>query len=208
MKTRISGRWGRPTPIRIIGAALALAIPGFIVGASPVSAEPGHHTKPHPKATLPPPPQIRALESILLGTWKCVESNPPPGREPTTITTTSKRALDGHYYYSDVTSQAGNLHGGAAWGWNPVEQVFFRQYHDNWGSYSTSESPTWKDGHLIFAGEFMAVSSPDPTGHAKGVRMKLVDDYMLVRPGYYKLVSTVATPDGTPYRHDANCTRT
>jgi len=194
-----SGRWSRPA--RLTGAVAVLATCAFVVAGSPVSAAPATHAKPHGKPKLAPPPQMSALDP-LLGKYKCDEAAAPD--QEFYLNTT--RAMGGHFQYGDITIQPGDLHAMAAYGWDPVNGNYFSQYHDNWGSHSTTTSPGWKDGHLIFTGEIVQVAAPDATGHAQGALLKLKDDYSIVRPGYFKSVTTV-TYNGVDYPHSYDCHR-
>ena len=178
---------------------MVLAVPAFVIAGPPVSAAPATHAKAHRVAPLPVPPQMKALEP-LLGKWKCDEKAAPD--QQFIINTT--RTLDGHYQNDEVTINPGNVHAIASYGWNPLDQVYFSQYHDNWGSSSSTTSPGWKDGHLIFTGDLIQIAAPSATGHATGAHIKLKDDYTLVRPGYFKDTTTV-TFNGTDYPHSYDC---
>jgi hypothetical protein len=208
MNTRISGRWKHVTPVRIVGVALTVAVSGATVAAAaPVSASSGDRAKPHATAPLPAPPQMKALDA-LLGKWKCTITDPPPqpGKETVSYVTTRK-ALNGHYLYSDVVLNPGNLHGRQVFGWNPVDQNYVRFSYDDWGTSDTSTSPALKDGHLVFSGEVIAVSAPSSTGQAPGAHMKLQDDYTLVRPGYRTVSTTVTLATGQTSKFSGPCTR-
>jgi hypothetical protein len=195
------GRWNTRTT-RITGLAVVLAVPAFVLAGSPVSAAPtvkttkgGHQHA----APLPAPPQMKALDP-LLGKWKCDEAAAPDQQ----FIINATRGLDGHYQNETVTIDPGGVRAVASYGWNPLDQVYFSQYHDNWGSSSSTTSPGWKDGHLIFTGEVIQIAAPDATGHATGAHMQLKDDYTLVRPGYFKSTTTVSL-NGVDYPHSYDC---
>jgi hypothetical protein len=186
----------------VAGASAALAASVLVVAGSPVSAAPAPRPpKGHPKATLPAPPQMSALDP-LLGKYRCDEKAAPDQRFYLNTT----RGMDGHFQYGDITIQPGDLHAQAVYGWDPVDGVYFSQYHDNWGSHSTTSSPGWKDGHLVFTGDIVQVAAPSATGHAQGAHLQLKDDYTVVRPGYFIAVTTV-TFNGVDYPHTYDCHR-
>lgn len=208
MHARISAKWNRPAPIRVVGAVMALSMPVLVAAASPVGAEPGSPVTSRAEPPLPSPPQMRELDP-LLGKWKCLKTDPPPpaGQEGTVMYLDTRRALNGHYLYSDVTLNPGNLHGRQIFGWNPVDGVFTRYEYDDWGTSDTTTSPSLKDGHLVFAGDVTAVSAPSATGHAQGGHLKIRDDYDLVRPGYRTVSTTVTTSDGVSFHYSGPCYR-
>jgi hypothetical protein len=186
---------------RVVGAAAVLMTSVLVVASSPVSATPAAHGKPGTGVELPPPPQISALNP-LLGEYKCDDATAPDQQ----FIVNNTRTLDGHYQNSEATVQPGNLHGLSSIGWDPVNGVFFSQYHDNWGSHSTETSPGWEDGHLVFTGDLSQVVAPDPTGHAQGAELKLTDDYSDVRRGHFKTVTTVSL-NGVDFVHSYDCHR-
>jgi hypothetical protein len=192
--------WSRP--VRVTGAVAVLTASVFAVAGSPVSAAPAPHGKPAHPAKLPPPPQIKTLDP-LLGKYKCDDAATPDQQ----FYVTNTRTLDGHYQSSEATIVPGDVHGIGTYGWDPVNGVFFYQYHDNWGSHSTESSPGWKDGHLTFTGDLLQVAKPDPTGHTTGAAVKITEEYSDVRPGeHFTSVSTV-TYQGVDYPHTYDCNR-
>ncbi|MBQ1123887.1 hypothetical protein [Streptomyces sp. B15] len=227
MSTRTAGQRRRGTPLRTVGAAgLALGMTALLAGPSSAGARDGDggpdaasasKTAAHKSSTaahkksrdkLPPPPQMREMQR-LLGSWKCVEVSPPPpnGIEKTVSYVKVKKAMGGHFSYSTISIEPGTIRARDVTGWNPVDRVYFRQYHDNWGTTSITTSPGWKDGHLVFTGEFIGVSEPDPDGEAEGAHMKLTDDYKWIGPGRFDVTSTVSLPGGGDYPHTAECHR-
>jgi hypothetical protein len=208
MPAHVSARWNRLTPVRVVGAVVALSIPAFVVAAAPVGAAPTPSTASRAEPPLPAPPQMRDLDA-LLGRWKCLQTDPPPpaGQEGTVMYVDTKRALNGHYLYSDVVLNPGNLHGRQVFGWNPVDGVFTRFEYDDWGTSDTTTSPPLKDGHLVFTGDVTAVSAPSATGHAPGGHYKIKDDYDLARPGYRTVATTVTTAEGASYSYSGPCNR-
>lgn len=199
----------RSMAVRIGGALVALVTPTVLLVASPVNAEPDAAEGKGDKAVLPAPPQMKALEP-LLGKWKCVLTNPPPpvGGPQTVSYVTTRKALDGHYLYSDVTLQPGDLVGRQIFGWNPISHKYTRYSYDNWGTsdYTVAGAPD-KNGKISFVGSGHEVMVPSPTGKAQGFAMTMVDNYTFVRPGY-RVVSTVVTSaDGNTVDWGGNCTR-
>lgn len=200
----------RRVPIAIAGAA-AVGLALFAVG--PVGAEPADHGAAdspaqhvkHKPRTLPAPPQIRGLD-FLLGTFSC-DYAPPPGSKPATMTMTTKRAMGGHYYYTDATMQPGDVVGRATFGWDPVAKKFINQYHDNWGSNGNYSAAPWKDGHLIFSGALSQVVKPSPSGETSGVPIDLQDDYEVVNKNHFTNHQTMTFADGTVLKGSYDCRR-
>ncbi|GAA2100724.1 hypothetical protein GCM10009801_73430 [Streptomyces albiaxialis] len=210
-------------PWRTLGAtALTLALSGFLIAASPVGAEDGEGSAPKQaakdarkstqkkEAPRPAPPQMKALDP-LLGNWKCVQTDPKPpeGSEGTVSYMTTHRSLNGHYLYSDVILNPGNLRGRQVFGWNPVKHEYIRYSYDDWGTSESGTSPGPKDGRLVFRGSGTEVMVPSETGKAEGIHMKeLVDEYTFVRPGLRKVHTSVTTPDGKTVEYGGYCERT
>ncbi|WEV23867.1 DUF1579 family protein [Streptomyces sp. 71268] len=204
-------RW-RGAPLGIAGAsALGLALFAVApVGAEPAprnaaDSAPQQHTRPHKPRTLPAPPQIRGLD-FLLGRFTC-DYAPPPGSKPATMTMTTKRAMGGHYLYTDATMQPGDVVGRATFGWDPVAKKFINQYHDNWGSNGNYAAAPWKDGHLIFTGSLSQVVKPDPSGETTGVPISLHDDYQVVNKNHFTNHQTMTFSDGTVLKGTYDCRR-
>ncbi|MET7766722.1 hypothetical protein [Streptomyces sp. NPDC005336] len=176
------------------------------LAVSPVNAEPDTRTKP-PRTTnpLPSPPQMRGLD-FLLGSYAC-DYTPPPGGKPAVLHLTTRRAMGGHYFYTDATLEPGNVVGRSSFGWNPVDGTFINQYHDNWGSSGNYTSTGWKDGHLTFKGPLIQVITPHATGKSPGVKLDLVDDYQLLGPGHFKDTTSFTFPDGSTLRGSYDCRR-
>ncbi|NGO72956.1 DUF1579 family protein [Streptomyces boncukensis] len=217
------------TPLRAFGAALALVVPAFLVSAAPASSAPdagggaddskaagsaraagasgARSAEPAagPRSTLPAPPQMRKL-APLIGSWRCID-NPEPGTPRTVMYVKTQRSMDGHYVTIDAKTASGDLHGRTVWGWNPVDKNYIGQYHDDWGTSSTTTSPGWQDGHLKFKGPLVQVAKPDPAGDAEGAHMDLVDDYTVVGKHHFKVRSTVSLKDGQAWVHDYDCRR-
>ncbi|WP_307821561.1 hypothetical protein [Streptomyces coffeae] len=174
---------------------------------SPVNAEPDTQGKKPPRSTnpLPAPPQMRDLD-FLLGTYTC-DYTPPPGGKPAVLGMTTKKAMGGHYYYTDATLEPGKVVGRSSFGWNPVDNTFINQYHDNWGSSGNYSSPGWKNGHLMFKGPLNQVVTPDAGGSTEGIKLGLVDDYQILGPGHFRDNTSFTFPDGTVLRGSYDCHR-
>ncbi|MFT2016581.1 DUF1579 family protein [Streptomyces sp. 796.1] len=203
----------RRVPIGIAGAAavgLALVAVGP-VGAEPADKDkdgasaPSQHVRPVKPGPLAAPPQVKGLD-FLLGTFACSYA-PPPGSKPATMTMTTKRAMGGHYYYTDATMQPGDVVGRATFGWDPVAKKFINQYHDNWGSHGNYAAEPWKDGHLVFNGALSQVVKPSPTGETTGVPIDLRDDYQVVNRNHFTNHQTMTFSDGTVLRGSYDCRR-
>ncbi len=198
-------RWiRRHVPVGVVGLA-AVSVVAFTV--SPVNAEPDTEGKKPPRSTnpLPAPPQMRDLD-FLLGTYTC-DYTPPPGGKPAVLRMTTKKAMGGHYYYTDATLEPGKVVGRSSFGWNPVDKTFINQYHDNWGSSGTYTSSGWKNGHLIFKGPLNQVVKPDASGNTEGIKLGLVDDYQILGPGHFKDNTSFTFPDGNVLRGSYDCRR-
>lgn len=190
---------------RLVAGGVSVAMSLTLLGVTPASAESDSQPRAPRTAVLPPPPQVRGLD-FLLGAYKCAYT-PPPGLDPAVVYMTTRRALDGHYYYIDIVIVPGDVHGLLLYGWNPVNGNFIGQYHDNWGSSGTSVSPGWQDGHLIFSGPLIQVIAPSATGVAPGVPMSLKDDYTVPDPGHYIDVQTITLEDGSTGVGSYDCHR-
>lgn len=190
-------------------SVVGVAAVGLVaLAVTPVNAEPEAGDKPS-RATstspLPAPPQIRALD-FLLGSYRC-DYTPPPGSRAAVMHLTTKRAMGGHYYYTDATLEPGQVVGRSSFGWDPVGGRFIVQYHDNWGSSATYSSPGWRNGHLVFKGPLSQVVTPSATGRTEGVHMDVVDDYQVLGPGHFKDATSFTFPDGTTLRGSYDCRR-
>ncbi len=196
-------RWSRRVPAGVVGAATV----GLVaLTVSPVSAEPDTGARP-PRGgdPLPAPPQIRALD-FLLGSYTC-DYTPPPGGRPAVLKLTTKRAMDGHYLYTDATLEPGNVVGRSTFGWNPVDGTFINQYHDNWGSSGSYTSSGWQDGHLVFRGPLTQVITPNATGRTSGVKLNLLDNYQVLGRGHFKNATSFTFPDGSTLQGSYDCHR-
>ncbi|MBB5938681.1 DUF1579 family protein [Streptomyces zagrosensis] len=203
--------WRRRVPIGITSAA---AVGLALLAVGPVGAETANkseaaaqsqHSQPKKPRTLPAPPQVRGLD-FLLGTFTC-DYAPPPGSKPATMTMTTKRAMGGHYYYTDATMQPGDVVGRATFGWDPVAKKFINQYHDNWGSSANYAAGPWKDGHLVFTGRLSQVVKPSPTGETTGVPIDLRDDYQVVNKNHFTNEQRMTFSDGTVLTGSYDCRR-
>ncbi|MFF7653920.1 hypothetical protein ACFZCY_29515 [Streptomyces sp. NPDC007983] len=203
-------RWLRRAPVGVVGvAAVGAATMGLVAFAvTPVNAEPDAAEKPS-RATstnpLPAPPQMRALD-FLLGSYTCAYT-PPPGSRAAVMHLTTKRAMGGHYFYTDATLEPGHVVGRSSFGWDPVDGKFIVQYHDNWGSSANYSSPGWRNGHLVFKGPLSQVVTPSAAGKTDGVNMDVVDDYHMLGPGHFKDATSFTFPDGTTLRGSYDCRR-
>ncbi len=196
-------RWTRQVPAGVVGVA---AVSLIALTVSPVNAEPDTRGKPpRGRNPLPAPPQIRDLD-FLLGSYTC-DYTPPPGGNPAVLTLNTKRAMGGHYLYTDATLEPGNVVGRSSFGWNPVDGKFITQYHDNWGSSGNYTSSGWKDGHLIFKGPLTQVITPNASGQTTGVKLDLKDDYQVLGPGHFKDTTSFTFPDGSTLQGSYDCRR-
>ncbi|WP_086710017.1 hypothetical protein [Streptomyces antimycoticus] len=196
-------KWIRRVPAGVVGVA---AVSLIALTVSPVNAEPDGRAKPpRGRNPLPAPPQIRDLD-FLLGSYTC-EYTPPPGGTAAVLKLTTRRALGGHYFYTDATLDPGNVVGRSAFGWNPVDGKFINQYHDNWGSSGNYTSSGWKDGHLIFKGPLTQVITPNATGQTSGVKLDLMDDYQVLGRGHFKNSTSFTFPDGSTLQGSYDCRR-
>jgi hypothetical protein len=141
----------------------------------------------------------------LLGRYECPQ-RVQPGETPEMGYMTSTKDVNGHLVNTRVDIP-GVLDGRGVMGWNPVDRKYFAYYADDWGTTSTATAPGWVDGHLVFTGPHTQVSAPDPSGEAEGVRLTLLNDYKINRPGHYTVVQTLIVPNGQTVQNTYDCTR-
>ena len=155
------------------------------------------------------PPQMQDL-SFLIGRFRCcyTASTPlAPDEEPTILYMSSSWTLNGNYVSQSQYATPTGLRATAVYGWNPVDQRFFAQYHDTWGSNGTEVSAgRWQNGHLIFTGPVLLVTAPSATGEAEGLMLTVKDDFTVSESGYI-LFQEYILPDGTAHHGSYDCRR-
>ncbi|MFJ2263438.1 hypothetical protein ACIOKD_34900 [Streptomyces sp. NPDC087844] len=169
------------------------------------SAGGGKGTAARPDKPFPPPPRMRDLD-FLLGSFTCVYT-PPGQQEEKVVLTSTKRALSGHYYDSLTTIPADNLHSRQIFGWNPADGKYVMQFHDDWGSSGTAESPTPQDGALKFSGSYLLIEAPSADGTAKGNRATVDDEITPLDGDRYRDVQTLTFSNGFTFQLTYLCRR-
>ncbi|MEU1791951.1 hypothetical protein ABZ553_39985 [Streptomyces sparsogenes] len=200
----------RRTPLALVGAAAVLAVTGT-APASAGQSDVRHHdmaedsagTVKSGPAPLPAPPQMREID-FLLGKYTCTYDVPGQDRKKTFYAHTTRK-LGGHYYETETLIPQDNLRGRQTFGWNPVDGKYFTQFHDDWGSSGTTESPGAEDGVFTFTGAYLLVRKPAADGHAVGDRATVKDEIKQLGPGHYQDVQTL-TFDNFTFSLSYDCT--
>lgn len=198
-------KWKRAVYLAVGASALGLAVGE----ASPVTATPRPAVSAKKGGGTAPgfvPPQIKDLR-FLIGRFRCPYTPVTPGQEQTVEYFTNTWGLGGSYVNESQYIAPSGLRGSATYGWDPVGQRFFAQYHDTWGTNGTEVSTgRWQDGHLIFTGSVLLVTAPSETGVANGINLTVKDDYTVSDSGYV-ISEEYTLPSGTTLHGSYDCRR-
>ncbi|MCP2170275.1 hypothetical protein [Goodfellowiella coeruleoviolacea] len=92
---------------------------------------------------------------FLLGDFSCSWVNltvDPPTTGSAEWNT--ERTMRGHFYVMDQTMPG--LKCKLIFGRDPLTASFITYYYDNFGNFGTTTSPGWRNGVLVFTGEYYA----------------------------------------------------
>lgn len=166
-------------------ASVALGSGGS-AGAASVAG--GKTNQTESAAVLNPAAQQMSQLNFLLGSFKC-STAPYPGFGKLPMYETTRKILDGNYYQQVVKITfpgAGTFTADWTLGWDSVDHNYIAQYFDNLGTTGTATSTGWKNGHLVFPGQYVKVVTPGgASGSATGAKETAEDDYTIAGSGHY-----------------------
>lgn len=133
---------------------------------------------------LNPAPHQMAQLNFLLGSYTCLQTLFGLKAQETT-----SKILDGNYYQMVVKApipQLGTVIAYWTFGWDPIDHNFVAQYFDNTGTTGVATSPGWRDGHLKFIGQNIAVTkAAGVSGYGEGAKIESLDDLIITGSGKF-----------------------